>query len=112
MPIAPSKGSLTRNIDPSEVPYTFGSIYQTNGFYPSQFAEVNSTYLLRQQKGVSLSVLPVQVNPVTNTIRIASKIIFKVSYISEKGKKVNFNLPNYIPSLNPYSSNRILKKSL
>jgi gingipain R len=95
MPIAPSKGSLTRNIDPSEVPYTFGSIYQTYGFYPSQFAEVNSTYLLRQQKGVSLSVLPVQVNPVTNTIRIASKIIFKVSYISEKGKKVNFNLPNY-----------------
>lgn len=95
MPIAPSKGSLTRNIDPNEVPYTFASIYQKNSFYPSQFAEVNSTYLLRKQKGVSLSVLPVQVNPVTNTIRVISKIIFKVSYISEKGKKVNFKLPAY-----------------
>jgi gingipain R len=95
MPIAPSKGSLTRDIDPNDVPYVFADIYQKNSFYPSQFAEVNSTYLLRQQKGVSLSVLPVQANPVTNTIRVASKIIFKISYISDKGKKVNFNLPAY-----------------
>ncbi|MEO6305693.1 MAG: C25 family cysteine peptidase, partial [Bacteroidia bacterium] len=93
--IAPSKGSLMRNIDPNDVPYTFGNVYQMNNFYPTAFAEINSTYLLRHQKGVSLSVLPVQANPVTNTIRVITKLIFKISYINAKGQKINLEAPAF-----------------
>ncbi len=93
--VAPSKGSLTRNINPEEVPYTFGAVYQQNGFYPASAVAINSTYLLRKQQGVSLSVFPVQANPVTNTIRVITKIIFKISYTSAKGQKVNFTLPEF-----------------
>lgn len=93
--VAPSKGSLTRNINPDEVPYTFGNVYLQNSFYPASAVAINSTYLLRKQKGVSLSVFPVQANPVTNTIRVITKIVFKVSYTSAKGQKVNFTLPEF-----------------
>lgn len=93
--IAPSKGSLTRNINPDEVPYTFGAVYQKNSFYPADVAAINSTYLLRDQKGVSLSVFPIQTNPVTNKVRVITKIIFKVTYTSAKGQKINFNAPQF-----------------
>ena len=32
--VEPSKGNLTRDVDPSTVPYTFGKAYETNEFYP------------------------------------------------------------------------------
>jgi gingipain R len=31
--VAPSKGSLKRNINPSDIAYTFGSTYDTNAFF-------------------------------------------------------------------------------
>lgn len=93
--VAPSKGSLTRNIDPEEVPYTFGSVYQQNAFYPASAVAINSTYLLRNQKGVSLSVFPLLTNPVTNVVRVINSIVFKISYTSEKGQKISFALPEY-----------------
>ncbi len=93
--IAPSKGSLTRNINPDDVPYTFGAIYQQNKFYPAAVADVNSTYLLRDQQGVSISVFPVRANPLLNVVRVSTKIIFKVTYTSAKGQKINFNAPQF-----------------
>jgi gingipain R len=91
--ITPSKGSLKRNINPLDIPYSFGSIYQQNKFYPEQITEVSSVYNLRNQKGVSLSVFPVQVNAVTNTIKVYSKIIFKISYVSKNGSKLSLLAP-------------------
>ena len=32
--VEPSKGNLTRDVDPSTVPYTYGKSYETNAFYP------------------------------------------------------------------------------
>jgi len=93
--IAPSKGSLTRNINPEEIPYTFGAVYQQNNFYPASAVAINSTYLLRDQKGVSLSVFPVLVNPVTNVVRVINSVVFKISYTSAKGQKINFTLPEF-----------------
>ncbi|MBA2612697.1 MAG: T9SS type A sorting domain-containing protein [Bacteroidetes bacterium] len=93
--LAPSKGSLTRNINPEEIPYVFGNVYQKNSFYPADPAAINSTYLLRDQKGVSLSIFPVQTNPVTNKLRVINKIVFKISYVSANGRKINFNAPTF-----------------
>lgn len=92
-PVAPSKGSLTRNIDPSTVPYTFASVYSQNSFYPAQPAEFTSTYNLRNQKGIALSIYPVQVNAVTNTIKVYSKLIVKISYVNKTGARVALTVP-------------------
>jgi gingipain R len=93
--IAPSKGSLTRNINPKDVPYTFGQAYNENKFYPATEASFNDAYMLRSQKGISLSVYPIQNNPVTESIRVYNKIIMKISYVNAKGKKLNLNLPAF-----------------
>ena len=36
MPVAPSKGNLTRDIDPDSVPYSFADFYSGTGSYPSK----------------------------------------------------------------------------
>lgn len=93
--VAPSKGSLTRNVNPDDVPYTFADIYQQNKFYPETNVELNSMYLLRHQKGASLSVFPIQVNAATKTIKVFSKIIFKVTYVNKNKEKQILNLPTF-----------------
>ena len=72
--ITPSKGHLTRNIDPSTIPYTFGSEYSTDGFYPGTLAELSAAYNLRNTRGVTVSVSPYQYNPVTKTLRVYNSI--------------------------------------
>ncbi len=91
MPLAPSKGSLTRDINPATVPYTFGEVYSKNEFYPSQITEVSSLYNLRQQNGASISFYPVQANPVTNVIKVYSKLIVKITYLNQRGKAIALN---------------------
>ncbi|MCE3225615.1 MAG: hypothetical protein K0S32_166 [Bacteroidetes bacterium] len=94
-PIAPSKGSMTRNIDPSTVPYSFGAVYSQNAWYPLQNAEFSGTYMLRNQKGINVSVYPVQANPVTNTIKVYSKITLKISYVKTNGTRATLNIPQF-----------------
>ena len=72
--VAPSKGHLTRNIDPSTIAYTFGSEYTTDAFYPGNIAEMGSPYNLRNTRGVTVSVSPYQYNPVTKTLRVYSNV--------------------------------------
>lgn len=93
--IAPSKGSLKRNVDPSSIPYSFNSIYQQNAYYPAQPFQLGDAYQLRVQKGAALSVFPVQVNPVNNSIKIYSKLIIKIKYVNQKGTRVSLNIPSF-----------------
>ncbi|SVC32004.1 uncharacterized protein METZ01_LOCUS284858, partial [marine metagenome] len=42
--VAPSKGSITRNINPETIPYTFSDVYKTNALYPRTLAELSDPY--------------------------------------------------------------------
>jgi hypothetical protein len=68
--IAPSKGHLTRDIDPELVAYTYGEIYNHNSFFPDHIAELDEPYILRDFRGQTLTVYPFQYNPITRTLRI------------------------------------------
>lgn len=68
--IAPSKGSLKRNIDPSTVPYELGPVYQVNAFYPGVLAEAGHTVIVRDERRTSVRLYPYQYNPVTHTLRV------------------------------------------
>lgn len=72
--VAPSKGSLKRNVNPSDVPYAFGSAYHTNAFYPGELAVIGTPYNLRNTRGATISVSPYQYNPVTKTLRVYQNI--------------------------------------
>jgi hypothetical protein len=79
MQVAPSKGNLKRNIDPSAVPYTYAEAFTTNTFFPGMIADLSSPYILRDYRGQTLCVYPFQYNPVTQTLRVYTDIKVKVS---------------------------------
>jgi len=83
--IAPSKGNLYRDIDPSTVPYEYGKAYQRNDFYPGNLVKLNSPYIVRDFRGQAVWINPFQYNPVTKTLRVYYNIKVKVF---EKGNAV------------------------
>jgi gingipain R len=72
--VAPSKGHLKRNVNPSEIAYTFGAEYNTNAFYPASLAQMGEAFNLRNTRGVTVMVSPYQYNPVTKTLRIYENV--------------------------------------
>ena len=83
--IAPSKGNLTRNINPQSIPYTKGNVYQVNEFYPGTLGNLREPFIVRDMRGQSIDVFPVQYNPVTKVLRIYSEITVSVKSTDEQG---------------------------
>lgn len=78
--VLPSKGTLKRNIDPSSIPYSFGSVYLQNSFYPSVIVDKENPFAWRSLRGMVLDISPIQYNPLTKVLRVYSHIELKVSY--------------------------------
>jgi gingipain R len=72
--VAPSKGSLKRNINPSDVEYTFGEAYTTNSFYPGELATLSEPFIIRNTRGATIKINPYQYNPVTGVLRIYNNV--------------------------------------
>lgn len=68
--IAPHKGKLYRNIDPTTVPYEFGDEYDQDQFFPGKLVDVRDPYILRDYRGQTILTYPYQYNPVTKTLRV------------------------------------------
>ena len=77
--VAPSKGDLKRKVDPSTIPYTYGTVYEHDAFFPGQLADLQQPFILREQRGQSLWIYPVQYNPVSRVMRVYSSITIAVS---------------------------------
>lgn len=76
--IAPSKGNLYRNTDPSTIPYVYGDSYKTNAFFPGKLAELQSPYILRDFRAQTVWLYPFQYNPVTKVLRVYYKLKVKI----------------------------------
>ncbi|MBK9291319.1 MAG: T9SS type A sorting domain-containing protein [Bacteroidetes bacterium] len=70
MEIAPSKGDFSRKIDPATVPYTYGSMYQQDAFFPATNTELQEPYILRNFRGQAVTIMPFVYNPVSKTLRV------------------------------------------
>jgi hypothetical protein len=77
-PIIPSKGNLYRNIDPESVPYSFGTVYETDQWYPAALAELREPYILRDFRGIVFDLFPFEYNPATRTLRVYSSITVEI----------------------------------
>ncbi len=93
--VIPSKGSLTRNINPNNVPFEFGNAYFKNAFYPAVNVEATANYLFRGQQGITLSFYPVQTNPVTKKLKIITKFVVKVTYVNSNNQPLSFEMPEF-----------------
>ncbi|KYK25633.1 hypothetical protein AYK25_04995 [Thermoplasmatales archaeon SM1-50] len=79
--VAPSKGNLPRTVNPDDVPYTFGTIYSQNFWYPTEIAQLQEPYILRDFRGQVITIYPFQYNPVEATLRFYTDITVQVSLI-------------------------------
>jgi len=68
--VAPSKGNLTRDIDPASVPYAFGSVYQGAQPWPAKHTQLSEPFILRDYRGITVHFQPFMYFPETQTLRI------------------------------------------
>ena len=76
--ILPSKGNLTRDIDPSSIDYKYGKEYSIDQFYPGKIADLRDPYILRDYRGQTVIFMPFQYNPVTKVLRIYTEFVVRV----------------------------------
>jgi len=55
-PVVPSKGHLTRDLDPDEIPYSFAALYSEGGVYPQATTELSEPFIVRDRRGVVVRV--------------------------------------------------------
>lgn len=77
-PIAPSKGHLPRTVDPATVPYEFSDFYQSDAWYPATNVELSDPFILRDFRGVSFQINPVQYNPALGRLRLYRRLVVEV----------------------------------
>ncbi|MBT8195853.1 MAG: hypothetical protein KJO64_05465, partial [Bacteroidia bacterium] len=97
--IAPSKGIITRDENPAMKEYTYSSVYQSNSFYPGQLADLNDPYILRDYRGQAVNFYPFQYNPVTQNLRVYTKIKVRVSSVNNERSINEFNRTKELKSI-------------
>ncbi len=68
--VAPSKGDFPRSIDPATVPYTYGTCYSQDAFFPANNVGLYEPYIVRDFRGQNMVIYPYAYNPVTKTLRV------------------------------------------
>ncbi len=85
--LAPSRGDFPRSINPADVPYTYGDVYQNDAFFPSSQVKLNDPYIIRDFRGQNVIVTPFAYNPVTKVLRVYNKM--RIEVFSTKGESAN-----------------------
>ena len=85
MDIAPSKGNLSRQVNPDEVPFTYGEMYRQDAFWPATQAYLEAPYILRDFRGQNIMVRPFAYNPVTRTLRVYDNLTIEMKKVSDNG---------------------------
>jgi PKD repeat protein len=85
MEIAPSKGVIMRDVDPSSVPYQYGGQYTIDKFYPGEMSGTREPFIARDLRGQTMIVYPFQYNPVTKTLRVYYDLTVELYKVSENG---------------------------
>ena len=81
--IAPSKGAIKRNIDPSTVPYEYGKCYNADAFVPDVNATNSEAFCIRDVRGTTVRFFPFQYNPVQKQLKVYTEITVKVKFTQQ-----------------------------
>ncbi|MFN0174750.1 MAG: C25 family cysteine peptidase [Saprospiraceae bacterium] len=86
MAVAPSKGNLLRKVDPATVPFSYGTHYEHDAFFPGRLADLQQPFVMRDLRGQALWIYPVQYNPITKMLRVYSNITLRVYNTGGQGQ--------------------------
>jgi hypothetical protein len=90
LPIAPSKGFVSRDVNPHQVPYHFSEECNSDRFYPQDLAELGPPYILRDFRGITVTVYPFCYNSRTQTLRVYTHLVVEVRGVGIDGENVKF----------------------
>jgi len=76
--VAPSKGNLSRNINPSQIEYQFDELYNNDTFFPENIVTLRDPYIVRDLRGQTVVFTPFQYNPVDKKLRVYHSIKVRV----------------------------------
>ena len=79
MEVAPDKGNIFRNVDPSTVPFVQGAAYGIDAFYPAQPAVLRTPFVQRGLRGQVVWGHPFQYNPVSGVLRAYQSITVRIT---------------------------------
>ena len=79
---APSKGQLTRNIDPETVNFEYNDFYNTQDTFPGMDKKVvtSAPFVMRDVRGVEVSVNPFQYDNAKKAMKVAKKMRIELRY--------------------------------
>ncbi len=77
-PIAPSKGTITRDKDPKDVAYTFGENYKKGHFYPENLVSLSEPFIMRELRGTTITLNAFQYRPSNQTLRVYKSVTVEV----------------------------------
>lgn len=76
--IAPSKGNLTRNVNPATVAFEFGSTYRSGGWFPEESLTLGDPYIMRDFRGLVVDFRPFRYDAVTHTLQVCERAVIEV----------------------------------
>jgi len=76
--IIPSKGNLSRSVNPSDIDYVFSGSYSKDLFYPGALAYLRDPYILRDHRGQTVIFRPFQYNPESKILRVYTSLTIEV----------------------------------
>lgn len=87
-PVVPSKGNLLRTVDPADVPYTFGAVYNSKDAYPADLVLGSDPYILRDYRGMVIEAHPFQYLPDARILRVYTSLVVEVVNIGASQNNV------------------------
>ncbi|MEZ4387251.1 MAG: C25 family cysteine peptidase [Candidatus Krumholzibacteriia bacterium] len=79
LPVVPSKGNLSRAVDPASVPYTFDAFYQTGGEWPVEVVTADAPHVLRDLRGLVVDANVFQYRPAEQVLRVSTRLVIEVA---------------------------------
>ena len=89
--VAPSKGNLSRQTNPDEVPFRYGEAYQRNRFFPEGQAGLDKPYILRDFRGQNILIYPFAYNPATKTLRVYTQLTIQMRKTGDNGSNAKLS---------------------
>jgi len=77
--VAPSRGFILRTVDPATVPYAFGKTYQTDSSYPAADLRLGQPYIMRDHRGIVLTVHPFRYNATRELLRVCREMTVELT---------------------------------
>ncbi len=80
----PSRGQILRSENPSKVPYEMKAAAKVDADYPqSEFVVLGDPFLIREVRGIGVTIYPVLINTVQKRIKILRSIEFELVPVDE-----------------------------